>query len=153
MKIQKSLFIFILTLVLSACNQQTIEDPADPWVNGEYNLSYKEIEDVIEEQGLELKEAVLSNGDFMSELNGVEPKSYRLEGNPLSVYLFPAGAERAEGVKSFEESRTGEELEKYRAYGIENVLVIYVDNANGINAKLSEALGKLNKQITTSIYN
>ncbi|MBU8878842.1 hypothetical protein BGM26_07560 [Bacillus sp. FJAT-29790] len=153
MKIQKILSVFILILVLSACNQQTIEDPADPRINGENNLSFKEIENVIKEQGLELKEAVPSNDDFIGELNGVEPISYWLEGNPLSVYLFPTEAERAKGVKSLEESKTVEELEKYRAYGIENVLVLYVHNADGTNTKLSDALGNINRPITTSVFN
>ena len=39
MKIKKLLFAFILVLLLSACNQQTVEDPANPKVNGEYNRS------------------------------------------------------------------------------------------------------------------
>lgn len=39
MKIKKLLFAFILMLLLSACNQQTVEDPANPKVNSEYNRS------------------------------------------------------------------------------------------------------------------
>ena len=39
MKIQKILFDFILVLLLSACNQQTVEDPANPKVNSEYDRS------------------------------------------------------------------------------------------------------------------
>ncbi|SES44191.1 hypothetical protein [Psychrobacillus sp. OK032] len=39
MKIIKLLFAFILVLLLSACNQQSVEDPANPKVNSEYNRS------------------------------------------------------------------------------------------------------------------
>jgi len=39
MKIQKLLFAFMLMLLLSACNQQTLEDPANLKVNSEYNRS------------------------------------------------------------------------------------------------------------------
>jgi hypothetical protein len=39
MKIQKLLFAFNLVLLLSACNQQTIEDPANPKVNSEFGRS------------------------------------------------------------------------------------------------------------------
>ena len=39
MKIKKLLFAFILVLLLSACNQQTVEDPANPKVNSEYYRS------------------------------------------------------------------------------------------------------------------
>jgi hypothetical protein len=39
LKIQKLLFAFMLVLLLSACNQQTLEDPANPKVNNEYNRS------------------------------------------------------------------------------------------------------------------
>jgi hypothetical protein len=39
MKIQKLLFAFNLVLLLSACNQQTVEDPANPKVNSEFDRS------------------------------------------------------------------------------------------------------------------
>ncbi len=39
MKIQKLLFAFTIVLLLAACNQQTVEDPANPKVNKEYNRS------------------------------------------------------------------------------------------------------------------
>lgn len=39
MSIKKVLFAFILVLFLSSCNQQTVEDPANPKVNSEYNRS------------------------------------------------------------------------------------------------------------------
>jgi hypothetical protein len=39
MKIQKLLFAFNLVLLLSACNQQTVEDPANPKVNSEFGRS------------------------------------------------------------------------------------------------------------------
>jgi hypothetical protein len=38
MKIQKLLFAFNLVLLLSACNQQTVEDPANPKVNSEFRV-------------------------------------------------------------------------------------------------------------------
>lgn len=39
MKIKKLIFAFTFVLLLSACNQQTIEDPSNPKVNSEYNRS------------------------------------------------------------------------------------------------------------------
>ncbi|SES07656.1 hypothetical protein [Psychrobacillus sp. OK032] len=39
MKIKKLFFAFILVLLLSACNQQTVEDPANPKFNSEFNRS------------------------------------------------------------------------------------------------------------------
>ena len=67
MKIKNLLFAFILMLLLSACNQQTIEDPANPKVNSEYNRS-ADIKGIIVKVDENKAQLLIQGNGF--ELNG-----------------------------------------------------------------------------------
>ncbi|WP_226535902.1 hypothetical protein [Fictibacillus halophilus] len=139
--IKKILFIVLFIYVMCGCSQQQVEN--NPSKTNDITLENVEI--IIREKGFELeKETDLpSENVFIQELNGVIPEVYNLEGNTLSIYVFPSAVERGKGIQRFEKKTATAEIEEHKAYGINNILVFYVSREEKIQNRLYEALQKL----------
>ncbi|NLP52479.1 hypothetical protein HC179_17430 [Bacillus sp. RO1] len=105
-------------------------------------MSVEEVVEVLTEQGfiLEKNEDLSIKSVFAQELNGVTPEVYLLEGNMLSLYVFPTSKERAEGIVEFGEKTATMNLIDHQIYGINNILVFYVSADEKLQEDLFEAL-------------
>jgi hypothetical protein len=140
----KTSFFIIIAILLVACSPHI--DSQKPISHQKDVVSLGEVEDVLKEQGFELKHTKLQkNKILMNKLRGVTQKCYSLDGKPLIIYVFPTEAKRGKGIKSLEESITETEMKNYKAYGIENVLVFYVGSDEAVNATLFDALKSLER--------
>ncbi len=90
MKIQKVSFAVILVFLLSACNQQTVEDPANPKVNSEYieNIEvqkrigdenkYEDFKEITNSEQVRRAKEILENIDWENAKVQMEhPPDYR----------------------------------------------------------------------------
>ncbi|WP_205825376.1 hypothetical protein [Bacillus sp. RO1] len=130
-----SIYIGLLALLalLASCSaQNSMVDP----------MSVEEVVEVLTEQGfiLEKNEDLSIKSVFAQELNGVTPEVYLLEGNMLSLYVFPTSKERAEGIVEFGEKTATMNLIDHQIYGINNILVFYVSADEKLQEDLFEAL-------------
>ncbi|TKD69787.1 hypothetical protein [Pseudalkalibacillus hwajinpoensis] len=139
--IKKLLFFLLFISVMGACSQQEAEENPTKTID----ITLEDIETVITERGFELEKEkdLSSNKVFIQELNGITPEAYTLEGNTLSVYVFPSASDRGKGIQRFEEKTATAELVAHKAYGIKNILVFYVSDDEKIQNRLFEALQKL----------
>ncbi|WP_442600144.1 hypothetical protein [Neobacillus sp. D3-1R] len=131
-------FLFIFGSFV-ACSQPVAEAHSETT-----DISLKDLETVIKEQGFELEKMDLpSDNVFIKELNGIVPEVYNLEDNTFSVYVFPSASDRGKGIQRFEEMTATAEVIKHKAYGINNILVFYVSDNESIQNRLFEALQNL----------
>ncbi|MFC2949224.1 hypothetical protein [Virgibacillus sediminis] len=139
--IKKLLFFVLFLSVMGACSQQATEE--DPSKTNQITLD--DVETVITDHGFELeRESDLpSENVFMQELNGMTPEVYKLEGNTLSVYVFPSEGDRAKGIQEFEERTATADVVEHKAYGLNNILVFYVSDDEKIQNRLFDTLQNL----------
>ncbi|SDJ13154.1 hypothetical protein [Salimicrobium halophilum] len=98
----------------------------------------------MKEQGLDLKGADLPRENvFIRELNGVTPQPYNLEGRALSIYVYPTIEASVKGMKEFGEKTEAAELEPYKMFTNNNLLVFYVDGSEEMNRTLQETINGL----------
>ncbi|MFI8685769.1 hypothetical protein [Rossellomorea sp. NPDC077527] len=135
---KKLLFSVLFILLLSACSQNEVEDSSP----NTKDITLKEVLNVIREQGLELEDTsdLPKENVFIQKLNGVTPEVYGLEGNTLSIYIFPTSNERGKAVQAFEEKTATYDLIEHQEYGIHNLLVFYVSEDEKIQDELFDAL-------------
>lgn len=130
----------MVIFVLGACGQQSagLSSTATP------DITLDEVETALTEQGLELEEADLPNTNvFIQELNGVSPQVYFIEGNTLSIYVFPTEDAREKGMEDFEEKTAAAELEIHKTFTNKNVLVFYTEGSEEVNSELNTAISNL----------
>jgi hypothetical protein len=138
--INKLLYFVLLICILAACTQQNSEEETAK----ETRITIEDVEAILTEQGFELERAdVQRNNFFTQELNGMKPYVYTLEGNILSVYVYPSASDRGKGIKRFEEKTAAADLVGHKAYGIHNILVFYISDDHMIQDKLFDALKQL----------
>jgi hypothetical protein len=138
--IKKLLFFVLFISILGACSEQEEEEKTSKTID----ITLEDVETVITEQGFELEKVDLPRKNvFIQELNGITSEVYNLEGNTLSVYVFPSASDRGKGIQRFEEITATAELVEHKAYGINNILVFYVSDDKKIQNRLFEALQKL----------
>ncbi|WP_339148929.1 MULTISPECIES: hypothetical protein [unclassified Sutcliffiella] len=123
-----------LISILGACLQQEAAKPSE--------ITLEEVEAVLIEKGFILKKPAIltSENVFIQELNGITPRVYSLEGNTLSIYVFPSSTERSEGIQEFDEKTATMELIEHKAYGISNALMFYVSDEEKKQKDLFETL-------------
>lgn len=128
------LAIILIAFILGACSQK----------GGSINaqtITLTEVINVIEEEGLGLKDAKLQESSaFVQELNGVSPKAYYLDGSILSIYVFSSAEDREEGAEAFEKVTATASLELYKTFTEQNVLIFYVEGRKKLNDKLATAI-------------
>lgn len=139
--IKKLLFFILCITVMGACSQQEAEDNTSKTID----ITLEDVETVITEQGFELEQEtdLPRENVFIQELNGILPEVYNLEGNTLSIYIFPSASDRGKGIQRFEEITASAGLVEHKAYGIYNILVFYVSDDEKMQNRLFEALQKL----------
>ncbi|WP_053365727.1 hypothetical protein [Bacillus sp. FJAT-27245] len=139
--IKKLLFFVLFISINGACSQQEAE--GNPTKTSDITL--ENVKSVITEHEFKLeKDTDLSSDNvFIQELNGITPEVYNLEGNTLSIYVFPSASDRGKGIQRFEEITATAKLVEHKAYGIRNILVLYVNDDKKIQNILFGVLQKL----------
>lgn len=134
--IKKIIFYVFVISVLSACSQQSVTE--------ENLITLEEVQTAITDQGLILEDADLpSINAFTRELNGVSPEAYFIDGDTLSIYVFPSTDERKEGMDDFEEKSSAAGVAEHEKYTRKNILVFYELGNEETNSKLKSAINGL----------
>ncbi|MYL49334.1 hypothetical protein GLV98_07545 [Halobacillus litoralis] len=134
--IKKIFFYILIIFVLSACSQQSVSE--------EDHITLEEVKTAITDQGMVLEKADLpSINAFTRELNGVSPKAYFIDGDTLSIYVFPSTDARKEGMDDFEEKSAAAGVVEHEKYMHKNILVFYELGNEEVDSKLKSAINGL----------
>ncbi|WLR49069.1 hypothetical protein LC065_07880 [Halobacillus litoralis] len=134
--IKKLFFYVFIMFALSACSEQSVSE--------EELITIEEVQTAITDQGLALEDADLpSINAFTRELNGVSPEAYFIDGNTLSIYVFPSTDARKEGMDDFEEKSAAAGVVEHEKYMHKNILVFYEFGNEETDSKLKSAINGL----------
>ncbi|MGR9048656.1 hypothetical protein ACQ4XT_08510 [Halobacillus faecis] len=134
--IKKIFFYVFIIFALSACSQHSVADEA--------LIILEEVQIAITDQGLVLEDADLpSFNAFTRELNGVSPEAFFIDGDTLSIYVFPSTDERKEGMDDFEEKSAAAGVVEHEKYTHKNILVFYELGNEEVDSKLKSAINGL----------
>ncbi|RDY71661.1 hypothetical protein DXT76_06565 [Halobacillus trueperi] len=134
--IKKIFFYVFIISVLSACSQQSVKE--------EDLITLEEVQTAITDQGLVLEDADLPRiNAFTRELNGVSPEAFFIDGDTLSIYVFPSTDARKEGMDDFEEKSAAAGVVEHEKYMRKNILVFYELGNEETNSKLKSAINGL----------
>lgn len=132
------LLVVLVISVLGACSLNGFkEEPAKI-------LTLEQVETALTEQGLKLDKADLpSDNAFIQELYGVSPKVYLIDGNTLSIYVFPSVKAREKGLDDFENKNATAELVSHKTFTHRNILVFYEQGNKDTNKAINSAINEL----------
>lgn len=128
--------VYLLVVLLVGCHSSHFPS--------EENVTLKEVENAISQQGFRLEKADLpSDNVFRLELNDVSPAVHRLKGSTLSIYIFESIIAREEGIEDFEEKTATAEVVRHERFKIGNALVFYAEGEEDTAKKLEDVFDKL----------
>lgn len=122
------ILVAVVLVFLTACNQAPTEESVTVSSEVETSaISFDEIINALEKQGVNLKEANLPPENiFIQHLNDVSPQAYSVEGDTLSIYVFPSLEARKDGIEEFKTMTATAGLEYSENFIKENILIFYV---------------------------
>ena len=133
----KKYFIFIFVLLLVGCSsdetRKTPESPESEDTTGgglpleSQTVTVTEFVDAFNSHNQTLESVELEGEHiFRTDLNGVTPDSYLLEGKQVFIYEFKNRENRESGWEAFQEKTATMNLVSHKKYDMYNLLIFYV---------------------------
>lgn len=123
MKLKISMLLFVLVVLLSACQSEPAPVQEKETFDG---LTIENLVSFMENEGLPLKEVEADRHHiFEGKLRGTKPYVYDLQTDRISVYVFRDENGVLEAVELFEEKTATMDLISFDMHKVQNVLIFH----------------------------